>query len=362
MKCHEDTLNVNKLDNLKEEIEMKRSLAVVLALMMLVSMAACGGSEPATPVEPDIVVKENTGWKPEDSVEMIIPYSAGGSSDLLGRAVERVWSKYCDQPLVVTNMPGGGGVTGSVAIATAKPDGYTIGLAYGSGCDMSMPYLQELEYDPFEALDPICLLSEHTVMIAAPADSEFNSLSDVVEWAKTNNKPITASVSTANGTVHLTIEALKTYTGIEMNIVPHDGTAGAIQDLLSGSFMIGAGHPSDVLPYVQGGQLKLLGVATDERDSSMPDVPTLKEQGIDFAAYGSIKGVSVPKNMPDEIKAYYEDLFAKIAADDEFIETMTNMGQPVMYMNIEEFTQYFADANEFYKILIEDLGLAYYQK
>ena len=355
---------------------MKKALSLVLAMVMLFALAACGGTtESAAPestapestapesTAPESEAPEATGWQPEQSVDMIIPYSAGGSSDLLGRAVESVWSKYCDQPLVVTNVPGGGGVTGSMQVSAAEPDGYTLCLAYGSGCDMSMPYLQELDYDPFTMLKPVCRLSEHVVTIAVPADSEFNSMADVVAWAEENpDTPVTASVSTANGTVHLVFLALQQATGLNMNIVPHDGTAGSITDLLSGSFMIGGGHPSDVLPYVQSGQLKLIGVATQEREPVFPDVPTLIEQGIDFWAYGSIKGVAVPPETPDEIVAYYEELFRQICEDETFQETMANMGQPVMYQDTETFTQYFADANAFYKQLIEELGLAYYEQ
>ena len=355
---------------------MKKALSLVLAMVMLFALAACGGTtESAAPestapestapesTAPESEAPEATGWQPEQSVDLIIPYSAGGSSDLLGRAVEAVWSNYCDQPLVVTNVPGGGGVTGSMQVSAAEPDGYTLCLAYGSGCDMSMPYLQELDYDPFTMLKPVCRLSEHVVTIAVPADSEFNSMADVVAWAEENpDTPVTASVSTANGTVHLVFLALQQATGLNMNIVPHDGTAGSITDLLSGSFMIGGGHPSDVLPYVQSGQLKLIGVATQEREPVFPDVPTLIEQGIDFWAYGSIKGVAVPPETPDEIVAYYEELFRQICEDETFQETMANMGQPVMYQDTETFTQYFADANAFYKELIEDLGLAYYEQ
>ena len=270
---------------------MKKALSLVLAMVMLFALAACGGTtESAAPestapestapesTAPESEAPEATGWQPEQSVDMIIPYSAGGSSDLLGRAVESVWSKYCDQPLVVTNVPGGGGVTGSMQVSSSDPDGYTLCLAYGSGCDMSMPYLQELDYDPFTMLTPVCRLSEHVVTIAVPADSEFNSVADVVAWAEENpDSPVTASVSTANGTVHLTFLALQNATGLNMNIVPHDSTSGAVTDLLSGSFMIGGGHPSDVLPYVQSGQLKLIGVATQEREPVFPDVPTLIE-------------------------------------------------------------------------------------
>ena len=355
---------------------MKKALSLVLAMVMLFALAACGGTtESAAPestapestapesTAPESEAPEATGWQPEQSVDLIIPYSAGGSSDLLGRAVEAVWSNYCDQPLVVTNVPGGGGVTGSMQVSAAEPDGYTLCLAYGSGCDMSMPYLQELDYDPFTMLKPVCRLSEHVVTIAVPADSEFNSMADVVAWAEENpDTPVTASVSTANGTVHLVFLALQQATGLNMNIVPHDGTAGSITDLLSGSFMIGGGHPSDVLPYVQSGQLKLIGVATQEREPVFPDVPTLIEQGIDFWAYGSIKGVAVPPGTPDEIIAYYEELFRQICEDPDFQEAMENMGQPVMYQDTETFTQYFADANAFYKQLIEELGLAYYEQ
>ncbi len=355
---------------------MKKALSLVLAMVMLFALAACGGTtESAAPestapestapesTAPESEAPEATGWQPEQSVDLIIPYSAGGSSDLLGRAVEAVWSNYCDQPLVVTNVPGGGGVTGSMQVSAAEPDGYTLCLAYGSGCDMSMPYLQELDYDPFTMLKPVCRLSEHVVTIAVPADSEFNSMADVVAWAEENpDTPVTASVSTANGTVHLVFLALQQATGLNMNIVPHDGTAGSITDLLSGSFMIGGGHPSDVLPYVQSGQLKLIGVATQEREPVFPDVPTLIEQGIDFWAYGSIKGVAVAPGTPDEIIAYYEELFRQICEDPDFQEAMENMGQPVMYQDTETFTQYFADANAFYKQLIEELGLAYYEQ
>ena len=126
--------------------------------------------------------------------------------------------------------------------------------------------------------------------------------------------------------------------------------------------MIGGGHPSDVLPYVQSGQLKCLAVATDERDSAMPDVPTLREQGIDFTSFGSIKGIMVPEDTPEEIVDYYEQLFAEIAADEEFIDSMLSMGQPVMYMGTEEFAEYFAEASEGNRKVIEDLGLAYYQQ
>ncbi|MDR1627101.1 MAG: tripartite tricarboxylate transporter substrate binding protein, partial [Spirochaetia bacterium] len=90
--------------------------------------------------------------------------------------------------------------------------------------------------------------------------------------------------------------------------------------------------------------------------------PTFKEQGIDFSAYGSIKGVAVPKNTPENIKKYYESTIKKVCEDPEFIQIMKDMGQPVIYQNTAEFTKFFKQASDEYKKLIEELGLAYYQK
>ena len=260
-------------------------------------------------------------------------------------------------------LPGGGGVTGAMAVASAEPDGYTIECGFGSGNDTAMIYLQELEYDPLALLRPVARISVHNVAIVAPADSEFNSMADVVAWSEANpDTPVTASVSTANGTVDLTMQAIRYYTGINMSIVPHDGGSSAVTDLLSGSFMIGGGHPSEVGPYVESGQLKILGIASEERDSSLPDVPTLKEQGIDFACEGSIKGIAVPVDTPDEVVAYYEELFRQITEDPDFQASMVDLLQPVMYLNAEDFTQYYTDVCAESKQMIEDLGLAYYQQ
>ena len=250
-----------------------------------------------------------------------------------------------------------------MAVASAEPDGYTIECGFGSGNDTAMIYLQELEYDPLALLRPVARISVHNVAIVAPADSEFNSMADVVAWSEANpDTPVTASVSTANGTVDLTMQAIRYYTGINMSIVPHDGGSSAVTDLLSGSFMIGGGHPSEVGPYVESGQLKILGIASEERDSSLPDVPTLKEQGVDFACEGSIKGIAVPVDTPDEIVAYYEELFRQITEDPDFQASMVDLLQPVMYLNAEDFTQYYTDVCAESKQMIEDFGLAYYQQ
>jgi tripartite-type tricarboxylate transporter receptor subunit TctC len=338
---------------------MKRFLIFVLMVSLSLPLFA-GGSQDASKSE---AAPTGSGeWSPTRAIDLVVPYAAGGSSDLLGRAIEKIWTKYSPQPMRVVDKPGGGGVTGSVFVANSTPDGYTLCLAYGSGCDMSMPFLQQLEYDPFKALDPLCLISIHTVMVGVPANSQFNSLADIIAWTKSTGNPATVASSTSNGTVDLVLQAFAKRTGANLTIIPTDGTGQSITMLTSAQTMAGGAHPSDVLPQYKAGRIRLVGVAADDRDTSMPEVPTFKEQGIDFSAYGSIKGVAVPKNMPENIKKYYESTFKKVCEDPEFVQIMTDMGQPVIYMNTPDFTAFFKKASDEYKKLIEDLGLAYYQK
>ena len=311
---------------------MKKFLVLVILVSLSLPLFASAGRE-AAPTTGD--------WVPTRQIDMVVPYAAGGSTDLLARAVERIWPKYSPQPMRVVNRAGGGGVTGSVFVSNSAPDGYTLVMGYGSGCDMSMPHLQQLDYDPFAALTPISLISIHTVMVAVPADSQFRNLSDIMEWTRRSGQPATFASSTANGTIDLTLQAFAKRSGANVIIVPTDGSAVAMTMLMGGQTMAAGAHPSDVLPQYKGGRIRLVGVAADVRDTAMPDVPTFREQGIPFHAYGSIKGVAGPKNLPQNIIRYYDGVFKKICEDPEFIQIMTDMAQPVIYKNPTDFAAFF---------------------
>src|SRR3990172_7963660 len=117
---------------------------------------------------------------PSKPITIIVPFAAGGSTDLLGRAVEKIWPKYSPQPMVLINKPGGGGVVGTEFVVRSKPDGYTLFLGYGSGHDVVMPHLQKMPYDPFKDMVAVCRLSIHSVVIVTGAKSEFNSIKDMI--------------------------------------------------------------------------------------------------------------------------------------------------------------------------------------
>jgi tripartite-type tricarboxylate transporter receptor subunit TctC len=294
---------------------------------------------------------------PSKPVSAVVPMAAGGSSDLLARAVEKTWTKYSKQPLVVINKPGGGGVVGTEGVVRSKPDGYTLYIGYGSGHDVVMPTLQKMPYDPVKDLIPVARISVHSIVIVTGAKSPFNSIKDVIAFSKKEGKPVTTAVSVKAGSVDLALTAFGKAAGVNIVTVPFSGGSEATTALAGGHLMIGGGHPSEVIPHIKAGRFKALAVVLPQRDPSMPDVPTLKELGIDVATWGSIKGVAVPAGTSKEVVKEFEGIIKKICEDAEFKATMANLNQPVMYQGSEDFTRFIAQATADYAALIKQLNI-----
>jgi tripartite-type tricarboxylate transporter receptor subunit TctC len=321
---------------------MKRKIALVIVLAALVfGFAAVSATAQAFPAKP---------------IQMIVPFAAGGSSDQLARAVEKIWPKHSKQPLVVVNKTGGGGVVGTEYVVRSKADGYTIYLGYGSGHDLVMPHLQKMPYKP-DDLVPLVRLSIHSVAICTGEKSEFKSLKDVIDWAKKENKPITASVSTKAGAVDIVMGALAKSAGIKLVTVPGAGGADATTMLAGGHVMIGGGHPSEIMPHIRSGRFKPLAIALDVRDPVLPQIPTLKELGYNISTWGSVKGVAAPAKTPKAVISYFEQTFKKVCDDPEFMKIMADLGQPINYLNSADMAKFMKQAYGDYGKLIKDLDI-----
>jgi tripartite-type tricarboxylate transporter receptor subunit TctC len=294
---------------------------------------------------------------PTKAITGVVPQAAGGSTDLLARAVEKFWTKYSKQPIVVVNKPGGGGVVGTEGIVRSKPDGYTLYLGYGSGNDIVMPWLQKMPFDPLKDLIPVARLSVHSVVIVTGVNSPFKSVKDIITWSKKEGKPVTTAVAAKAGAVDIALTALGKTAGINIVTVPFSGGSEAVAALAGGHLMIGGGHPSEVIPHIKAGRFKALAVATPQRDPELPNVPTLIEEGVDVHTWGSVKGVAVPAGTPKEVVKYIEETIGKICSDPEFKKTMSNIDQPVMYQNSADFVKFIKQASDDYGKLIKQLGI-----
>jgi len=322
---------------------MKKVVAIFAAVMFaLVAFPAASMAADAYPSKP---------------ITAVVPMAAGGSSDLLARAIEKFWPKYSKQPLVVVNKPGGGGVVGTEGVVRSKPDGYTLYLGYGSGHDVVMPSLQKMPYDPLKDLVPVSRVSIHSVVIVTGAKSEFNSIKDIVAWSKKEGKPVTTAVSVKAGAVDLALTAFGKVAGINIVTVPFSGGAEATTALAGGHLMIGGGHPSEIIPHIKAGRFKALAVALPQRDPTLPDVPTLRELGYDVATWGSIKGVAAPAGTPKEVVKYIDDNIKKICNDPEFLKLMASINQPVMYLGSDDFGKFMKQATADYAKLIKQLNI-----
>jgi tripartite-type tricarboxylate transporter receptor subunit TctC len=293
---------------------------------------------------------------PNKPIQLIVPYGAGGSTDVLARAISQVAPKHFPQPLVVVNKAGGGGIPGRVDVVKSKADGYTLLFGYGSGEDTVVPFQRPLPYDVFKDFEVICRMSVHSIVLAVPANSPYKTLADLVKAGKTKDY-MTASVSTKGASVDITFLLFAKAAGIKVTTIPGSGGSDAITKLVGGHVDFGGGHPSEVLPHMKADRLRGLAVAFEKRDPSVADVPTFKESGYDVVTAGSVKGVAAPKGTPKEITSYLEKKFKEIADDAEFQKIMKDIGQPVMYQNAEEYKVWFKQAYDQFGALLKTLSI-----
>jgi tripartite-type tricarboxylate transporter receptor subunit TctC len=293
---------------------------------------------------------------PNKPIQVIVPFAPGGSNDVLARAVERIWKKHSPQPMIVITKPGAGGVLGVEYVVRSKPDGYTIYLGQGSSPDLTIPHLQKMPYDPFKDLAPVSLLSVHSVVICVGGKTQLNSMKDLIAYARSGNR-VTAGASVATGVVDMTLRIMAKRANFQITPVPFQGGAETVTALAGGHLTIGGGHPSEVMPHIKAGRFKPIAVALDKRDPVLPNIPTLKEQGIDVVTWGSVKGVAVPAGTPPEVIQYLSSTLKKVCNDAEFKKSMASIYQPIMYLDTKEWTAFLKKAYDDYGALIKELDI-----
>jgi tripartite-type tricarboxylate transporter receptor subunit TctC len=293
---------------------------------------------------------------PTKAIELVVPFAAGGSTDVLARLVAKYAPKYFDKPLVVVNKPGGGGITGTEGVVRSKPDGYSLFVGYGSGHDLVTPHFQKMPYDTFNDLVSVCRLSIHSIVMIIRGDAPYKTMKELVEWGKKKDQ-VTASVSTKAGSVDITFQAIGKATGLKMVTVPFRGGAESVTAIVGGQTDCGGNHPSEVISHIKAKRLIPIAVALENRDPAIPDVPTFKELGYNVVAVGSVKGVAAPKGTPPEVVRYLAERFKKVCDDPEFVKAMKDIGQPVMYQGPQEFAKFLKDGFAQYGQMIKEFNI-----
>lgn len=249
---------------------------------------------------------------PNRSIRWLIPYSAGGPSDLLARAVAPKLSEQLGVPVIVENKVGAGGSIAMDAIAKAAPDGYTIGLGL-TGTQMINPYLYaKLPYDPLKDFSPVTPLVSYTNVLVVGPNSPVKSIAELVAYAKANPDKVTFASGGRGTSNHLAGELLKALTGAPMLHVPYKGNAPAIVDLISGNVTCMFDILATGLAQVRAGKVRAIAVTSMKRSPYAPDIPTLIESGVEGYEQAGADlwiGVFAPPGTP---KAIVDRLHAEL--------------------------------------------------
>jgi tripartite-type tricarboxylate transporter receptor subunit TctC len=242
---------------------------------------------------------------PSRPVKIIVPFPAGGTADVMPRVIGEWLSRKWGQPLVVENRTGAAGNIGAEAVAKAEPDGYTLLSAPPPPLVINQNLYPKLGFDPTEFV-PIVIMGRVPNALVINAKLPFNSVAELIAYAKANPGKLTSATQGNGTTSHLTSELFQLMADVKFQHVPYRGSAPALTDLVAGSVDLMFDNLGVSLPLVKGGQLKLLGVATPKRMASLPDVPTIAETlpGFESAAWFAIVAPpKTPQAVVDKINA-----------------------------------------------------------
>ncbi len=321
---------------------MKKILVVLLIGLMVFSVG-CTNSAPEEVAEQEA----DTAVFPENDLKIIVPFDPGGGVDVTCRIIASLAPDALDdKSIIVENVPGGGGVIGQTAGAQADPDGYTV-LAYTSSV-ISNPMTKETVYT-HESFAPVAMYCFDPDVLIVPADSPFNTVQELIDYAKENEVTLTTPGNASAH--HIAGMILEDKTGVKFSYIHNDGAAMQIAQIMGGHVDCGLMTLGEAVSQIQEGSLKSLGIMSDERAADLPDLQTFQEQGLDIM-YGAWRGLAVPVDTPDDRVEALGEIFEKIIDNDQFKTKMAEAGIPMIYRGPEEFKAYVDQQAENLKIIL----------
>jgi tripartite-type tricarboxylate transporter receptor subunit TctC len=295
---------------------------------------------------------------PERPITLIVPWGAGGGTDATGRILASLLEKEMGVPVSVVNRTGGSGVVGHSAIATAAPDGYTLGVVT---VEIGMMHWQGLTDLTYEDYTPLALYNADAAGLQVRSDSEWQSAKEVLDAIKANPGQYKASGTGQGGIWHLALAGMLQEAGIAPDAapwVPSQGAAPGLQDLVAGGVDIVTCSVPEAQALLEAGRVKSLAVMSEGRNSAFPDVPTLKEAtglGWTVAAW---RGIAGPKGLPQEVSDKLVPLLQQIWNSQEFRDFMAQRGFGVVWRDPEGFRQWMAESDESLGNVMHAVGLA----
>jgi len=289
---------------------------------------------------------------PSKPVTLIVPWPAGGSSDIYFRKLGEVTARHLGQPLVIENKPGGSGMNGSTTMAkTAKPDGYTISQLVITA--FRMPHMQKVDWDPINDFTYIIGLAGYTFGIVVKSDSPFKTFNDLIAYARANPGKLSYATPGTGTSLHLAMEEIAAKAGVQFLHVPFKGYGDGAIALMGGHVMVQV-DSTGWAKQVDSGAQRLLATLGERR--TRWNAPTVKELGVDTVS-NSPYGLVGPKGMPREVVKVLHDAFKKSLEDPEYLKLLATLDQPAWYKSGDEYARWAVETLAAERATIERAGL-----
>ncbi len=291
---------------------------------------------------------------PDKPVTVICPWTAGGGTDLLLRALSKEAEKFLGQTINVVNQTGGAGAIGHNAIRAARPDGYTVGMITFELNSLPPQGLVPFTWKDF---DPLMRLNADPAALSVRADAPYSTVRGFMDYAKANPGEITIGNSAPGSVWHIAAGLAAEKTGVKVKHVPFDGAQPAVTALVGGHIKAVAVSVAEVRSQAQAGNIKILGVMSHERDKQFPNVPTFKEQGVDVQFF-TWRGLALPKGVPAANKAKIVDAYKKAFDTQSFKDFAAKASLNLAYQDSAEFTKFLDQNYKDVEAVMKSLGLA----
>lgn len=292
---------------------------------------------------------------PEKDLALIVPWSAGGGTDTIARALVKNAKKYIGVNVNVVNKTGGQGVVGMNAAKTARPDGYTVGMITFGLSTYRLMGLSGISYRDYELLQ---LLNQSSAALSVKKDSQWSSLDDVIKYAKANQGIVTLGHTGAGAAWHLSAASLGVLHDVKFNYIPFDGGAPTRSALLGGHVSLAATGIDEVKDLYEAGEVDILAVNALERHPAFPNVPTLAEAGYKIdAPVLDWRGLALPKNVPADRVKVLQQGFKKMFNDPDFRAIAKQKGLILVYKDSTGFKNFLANMEEVLAPTLDAVGL-----
>ena len=327
---------------------MHRSRTFVSGLAALLVVTAALVASPAAMAQ---------AW-PSKPIRLIVPYTAGGSSDFVARVMAQRLTEGLGQPVTVDNKPGVAGIVGTDIVAKSAPDGYTLALI-GMTTHAANPSLyKSLPYDPVKDFAPISVAIVSPLVLVVNPGVPANSVQELIAYAKENPGKVNFGSAGVGNTLHLAGELFKSSAGIDIVHVPYKGASAAMNDLLGGRIQMMIDLVQTPLPHIQAGKLRALGVTGTARIPQLPQVPTIAESGLPGFSFATWIGIAAPAGTPKAVVDRVHAEMVKALAMPDVIEAFTKQGMvPAPSASPEAFAQQISAEKERIAALVKAAGI-----